>query len=475
MRPALAPSLLGVALLLPWAARASATEPAPSEDGEAADLRAGGAPQGPILDLQQCLRLARRHYPKVQEARARLGQKRALAWQARTQPFSEVTMTGGVGLAPTVFGTSVYSPNSDAALTSNMGLAWQIGIDATLPLYTFGKLTAAWGAADANVSVGEHEVKKEANAVALDVRRAFYGVQLARDAKLLLDDALATMDKYIRRAQARVDEEEGDEVELLKLQVYREDLAVQLSGARKQERLALAGLRFLTGVTGPFDVPDEPLRRSRHSLAPLARYLSAARLFRPEVNMARAGVVARRAQLELEQSRYYPDFGLALSTRWARAPEVADQVNPFVKDPGNFTSYGFALVLRWKLDFLPQAARVAQAAAQLEEQRATERFALGGVGVEVEQAWEEARDAELRLSATTRAVGFAKRWLIKIQQAVDVGTAEDEELVAPAKEYALKRFALLSATYDYNVAVAKLSLATGWDAVGGAEETPTAQ
>src|SRR5690606_5113766 len=119
----------------------------------------------------------------------------------------------------------------------------------------------------------------------------------------------------------------------------------------------------------------------------------------------------------------------------------------------------------WKLDFLPQAAQVAKARAELEEMRATERYALGGVGVEVENAFAEAQDAERRLDAYSRAAGYAKQWLIKVQQGIDVGGMDEEEIVDPAKEWALKRFSQMSATFDYNLAVAKLAQATGWDAV----------
>ena len=130
--------------------------------------------------------------------------------------------------------------------------------------------------------------------------------------------------------------------------------------------------------------------------------------------------------------------------------------------------YGAGLVLRWQLDFLPQAARVAQARAQLEEIRATEQFALGGVGVEVETAFAEAKEAEKRLDAYTRATQYARQWLIKVQQGIDVGTFEDEDIVDPAKEYALKRFSQMSALFDFNVALSKLALATGWHAVAPA-------
>jgi outer membrane protein TolC len=299
------------------------------------------------------------------------------------------------------------------------------------------------------------------------VRRAYYGVRLARDALALVKEGLDRLDKYIPGLARKVAEGDGDDIELLKLRMSRAELEAKHSEARKQEAIAMSGLRFLTGLR-EVAVPDLPLRRVQHRLGPLSHYLSAARLYRPEVNMAKAGVLAREAQVRAERARYLPDIGLGLSARWSSAPSVTDQQNPFIRDP-NYLSFGAGIVLRYKLDFLPQSARVEQAEAQLEEIRATERFALGGVGWEVEQAFHEAEDATRRLAAYTRATTYAKQWLVKVQQGIEVGTFEDEDIVEPAKEYALKRFAQMSALFDYNVALAKLAQVTGWDTVAGDE------
>jgi outer membrane protein TolC len=370
-------------------------------------------------------------------------------------------MDAGIGPAPTVRGTSLYSPDTDVTLSKNMALAWQIGIEGAVPLWTFGKLSSLWAAADAQVRVGEHEVKKARNDVRLSVHKAFYGLQLARDALALMRDASRQMERYAARLARLVAKGDGDDIELLKMRMYAADLEAKQSEVRQEERAGLGALRFLTGVK-ELDIPADPLVKVEHTLAPVATYLSAARLFRPEINMARAGVLARRAQVELEQSRLYPDIALGLSAKWARAPEVTDQTNPFVRDGGNYLYYGTALAFRWKLDFLPKAARIARAQAELQAMRATERFALGGVGLEVEKAHGEALEAERRLDALTRAAQYARRWLIKVQQGIEVGTMDDEDIVDPAKEYAFKRLARMKATYEYNLAVAQLHLATGW-------------
>ncbi len=441
----------------------------PDDLGKDEPARSADAPpqvrSARVFGLRRCLELAEQNYPKVHEAQAKLRRKKAELSEAQTAPFSDFTLTSGIGPAPTVLGTSIYSPNTDVTLSSNMALAWQVGISGTVPLYTFGKLGHLWQAAEANVKVGEHEIQNEKNEVKLAVRRAFYGTQLARDSRALLHDAMRQIDRHVSSLARKVAEGEGDDIQLLKARMYRAELTARESESVKFERTALSGLKFLTGVQGDFDIPDEPLRKARQGLHSLPTYLAAARLHRPEVNMARAGVTARAAKLQLERSRFYPDFGMGLNWIWARAPEVADQRNPFVRDPANYHYYGFSFGLRWKLDLLPQAARLGQARADLDQMRATERYALGAVGVDVEQAFEEASDAERRLEAWGQATRYARQWLVKVQQGIDVGTSEEEDIVDPAKEYALKRFALMNATLDYNVAMARLALATGWDEV----------
>lgn len=445
------------------ASPASAASPATS----AAVSRSSAAGVRPrhAYSLAECLSFAEKNYPKVQEATAQVERMRAQLWEARTAPYSQFSATAGVALAPTISGTSLYSPNTDQSITSSMALAWSVGVSGAVPLWTFGKIQSARDAASAQVKVGEQNVRKAKNEVKLSVRQAFYGVQLSRDALALVNEAINRVDQYAPRLEEKVRSGGGDDIQLLKMRIHRAELEAKRSEAAKQGTIALAGLRFLTGMGQDLDVPDEPLRRSKHSLGPLARYLTAARLFRPEINMARAGVLARRALLELERARYYPDLALGLWASRSYAPEVADQLNPFVRDDANYIRYGGALLLNWKLDLLPQAARVAQAEAQLEEIRATERFALGGVGVEVETAFADASDAAQRLSAYTDATRYAKQWLVKVQEGIDVGTFDDEDIVDPAKEYALKRFLQMNATLDYNVAMAKLALATGWSAV----------
>jgi outer membrane protein TolC len=148
---------------------------------------------------------------------------------------------------------------------------------------------------------------------------------------------------------------------------------------------------------------------------------------------------------------------------------VADQLNPYIRDDANYLRYGAALGMRWQLDFLPNAARLAQANAAVEELRETERYALGGIGVEVETAYAQVADAQARERAYGAAHRSARQWVIAVQQGIDVGTRDDGDLVDAARQLALQRYNHLSATMDLNLAWSTLALATAWDDVAPTE------
>jgi outer membrane protein TolC len=424
------------------------------------------------MSLARILELADKNHPNVLAAQARLKQVRAQLDEAHFAPFMQFKLTGGFTLVPQIKGNAIFSPNTDASLTSSLGVGWRVGIDGIVPLWTFGKITNLWDAASANVRVHAHDVDKERDAVRLDVRRAFFGLRFARDAQHLLVEVKKELDKAETRAAAEAEKEDGDPIELAQVQTISAEIEARESEATRFEQTALAGLRFYTGVATCDIDPNVPLGPPRHLLGHITRYLTAARLYRPEVQMARAGIDARTAQLRLAKSHLYPDVGLLLTAGISAAPEIANVLNPYVSDPGNYFHYGAAIVFQWKLDFLPAESRVRFADGQLEEMRATEQLALGGVGTEVEIAYDEVIDWRKRTEAYGKAVSAAKRWLLMVSQGIDVGTKETKDLIEPAKSYALNKVSQLNALYEYNMAMARLAKATGWDSLAPDGEPP---
>jgi outer membrane protein TolC len=419
--------------------------------------------------LTECLALADRNFPNLWAARARLALAHAQLEEAKWTPWFQWSAQSSFGVIPPINGTVVY-PQSGVEARNITGLGnlqpfFGFGVSGVVPLYTFGKIETVRDAAEANVRVSEWDMEKWRQAMRMDVRRAFFGLELARDAKYVINDAIERLDRGIDGVRDKL--AKGDvnvsEVDRLRLAAYKQDVVAQSLQAPKGEAYALGALRFITGMQTAFDIVDEPLKRPGRPLVSIAQYLAAARILRPDVNMARAGVAARRALVGYNRAKLFPDFGLALGADYMSTPGAVPQENAWASDPWNHFYYYAALGLRWNLDLLPQAARERQAESQLEENRALERSALGNAMYEVEKAYADALEAKGREEAWDKAEHIAKEWISLVQDHIDLGTADERALLEPMRSYGSARMQHLTALMDYNVAMSGLALASGWD------------
>ena len=281
-----APRIFAAALLSSLGALGAGTL-APGPRGLA--VREARADAHPVYSLARILELADGNHPNIAQARAKVKQARAQLDEAHWAPYSQFKLTGGVAIVPTLAGNNVFSPNTDVSLTSSLGVGWRTGIEGVLPIWTFGKISNLWEAADANVKVNEASALRDRDAVRVDVRKAYFGLQLARDSQILLKDVRSAIEKGQATLQKEIDKDEGDPIDLLKLQTYGAELDVREAEASRYVTVALAGLRFYTGVPD-VDIAEDPLRPPKHQLGHVTRYLQAAGLYRPEMAMAKAGL-----------------------------------------------------------------------------------------------------------------------------------------------------------------------------------------
>jgi outer membrane protein TolC len=431
--------------------------------------------KGHAYTLAECLALADRNFPNLWAARARLAFAHAQLDEAKWAPWSQWNMSSSFFPLGQLKGTPTYTSSGQAARTLSYWDGVQpflnVDLNGVIPLYTFGKITAIKQAAEANVRVNEWDIEKWRQLARMDVRRAYFGAMLARDGRYLINDIIDKLNKGIRGIQDKLAKNDTtvEEVDKIRLQAIREETVARSGEADRGERYAMAVLRFYTGVQTAFDIPDEPLKRPESVIAPVVRYLAAARIFRPEVNMARAGMVARKAQVDLARANYFPDIGIGLGASYAVGPSATPQYgNVWVSDPFNHWYAGGGLGLRWGLDFLPKSARVAQAESQLEEVRAQERMALGGIAVEVENAYGTVLEAKLREEAFARDEHLTKQWISTVEDAIDLGQKDERALTEPLRFYINARIGHIYALMDYNVALSELARASGWDAAAPA-------
>jgi outer membrane protein TolC len=412
--------------------------------------------------LLECLALTDRNHPQLWAAKARLAFVRAQLDEAVWTPWWQgwgANLT--TGYAPTSGGT-IYLGERPVTIRSATDyqpfITFQI--NGALPLYTFGKISSIRSAAEAQIRYNEWDLERNRQLVRMDVRRAYFGLMLARDAKYIIQEVIEYVDNGIKGVKKKLDKGDPsvEEVDKLRLEVYRDEILARAAEADKGERFASAALRFLTGVQSSFDIPDEPLKRPDKPLRGVVEYLGAARLFRADVNLARSGVAARRSLVDFARANLYPNIGVGFQASYNYIPSVV--ANSSFTDPFNG---GLAVGLQWGLDLLPKQARVEQAEAQLEEARAYERLALGGVAVEVENAYGIVLEAKVREENWERAERRAREWIATVRNGIELGTRDERALLEPLRAYVNARVSHSTALMDLNVAMSDLARVTGWD------------
>ena len=434
--------------------------------GACADERA--PEDGRKYGLRECLSLAERNHPAVAAARARLDAMRGQLEEARAAPTSGVALSTRFGAVPNS-PPGGASPSSSGffaqGIENGFGPFVQVGVSGTVPLWTFGKLSSARRAAEAQVRLGEWDVEREKAQIRMDVRRAWFGIAFAREALALaaetrtkLDSAIVSVRKRLSAGEPGVDEADG-----LRLEATRDDVVARLGEARKGEYSALACLRFLTGRPGMSDVDDAPLERPGSPLRAVVEYLAAARTNRADVNRARAGVAARGALVDGAKANLLPDVGLGMRFDYALAPGVTGPVPGVDVTSLNQPQVTAAFGLQWSLDFLTKDARLHQAQANLGEARALERLALGGIAAEVEAAHAAAEEASEREGAWNRAVRRARSWVVAVDDAIELGTKDERALVEPLRSLVMARISHLQSLFDANMTRAELARASGWE------------
>ncbi len=444
-------SLLSTALVLPLVA---AADP-PDEE-----------PEVEVTDLATLTRIAERTYPSIRAAQARILAAQAQLDEAWVSPFFQSTVIAGASVAPQIHGSPIYSNDQQVPLTNPWAPILGIQVQGAIPLWTFGKLPAARDAARAGIRAAHADQARTRAQLRYDIRRAYFALQLALDLRQMVNESLPQM----REAAAHIDEqlEEGDtevsQLDRWRMQAALAEVEARASDVQRLEATARAALGTLTGRPR-VHIPECPIEPVELDLDPLDHYVRQAREGRPEVRMLEAAVNAREAAVRVAEAGFFPDFGFAYRIGQTWAPGMTNQTNPFVIDPANYTTVQAGLVMRWSLDVWGNAYRLNRANAQLDDTRAQTEMALGGIGLEVAQAYSAVQAAQAHVETWARGRRETRAWFIAAAQGREVGTVEPRDLVDAVRAYLTARYSHLSAIHDLNSAAANLERTSGTQVV----------
>jgi outer membrane protein, multidrug efflux system len=376
-----------------------------------------------------------------------------------------------------------YCVNTDVKEVSTKfkGIFTRTELNLVQPLFTFGKISAGKEAAKRGVAASKSQEVGVAADLGLNVRKAYYGIKLARAVLGTFDEGFGYLDDAQKEIEKNLKEGTGTatQTDLLRLRTVRAELDVRRLETERLGGDAHAGLRALLGAEAPanLEIDDEELAPLEVPDRPLTHYQDEARVHRPEVHALDNLVAAKRSLADLERRKQYPDLVLLGSATYARATSVDDPQNAFYNDPFNVAAVGMAAAVRLPLDLGVRNARAAQAQADADETELRRREALAGVRFEVQRAFNALTEARKRVTVVKSGERAAKAWITALAQNLAAGLAETKDFADALVAFFQFRVRVLQAAFDFNIAAATMARTTGTDVATAPAPpaTPTAE
>jgi outer membrane protein len=419
--------------------------------------------QSPLrLSMEECISRAVAHHPRAAVAQTEVLVSRSVAAQAdalRSRPLVEVTQM--FGPSPAANG-GPYDPalRSDIA---DLGLFTRTEATLIMPLYTFGKLQAAADAARHGLAAARYQREATAAEIRRDVRKAYYGVLLAREIRALADDTIRRLAKARARVRELIEEEELQPSDQHRLDVFTLEIEARRAAASATEAALLDALKSAMGIapSAAFDIASQALERATGEPVDEAASARAALESRPEVQQLRAAVEARSALARAARADLFPQFYIGAQLRHGYAPNRTDQRNPFVRDDFNFLQGGAAIGFRYSLNFSAARARAGQALAERDRMAAQRRAAESAIALQSRNAARARQACALAAEVREKAARTARGWLATAEANFDLGVGDTRDLVDAFQAYIQTKASLLQALFDENAAEAELEYAEG--------------
>jgi outer membrane protein len=357
------------------------------------------------------------------------------------------------------------------AITNIRGVFTRTEIKLVQPIYTFGKISAGVAAAESGVKASQSRQFGLVADLELSVRKAYWGAKLAREILATLNEGSGYLDEAQKKIDAELADGSGDAsvTDRLRLRTMRAEIDARILEAKRMSDIARGGLRALIGPEAPaeLDVDEGALEALSIPSRSLGQFEDAAKQSRPEVKALEHLVAAKRALADVEWRRQYPDLVLIGTAQYAYANAIDQPHNAFANNPFNSTGAGVAAALRMPLDLGVKNAHAVRLRAEADEAEQRRREALGGISFEVEKAHTELKEAEERMKVVVKGEKAGRQWIAAVAQNVAVGLSEAKDFSDALLAFFQARIRYLQSMYDYNVAAATLTRATGIDVSAG--------
>ncbi len=388
------------------------------------------------LDIGKCVEIGLKKHPSITGAQSSAAAANSRIYQARSAYYPNMDINAGY--------TRTDGPSS------NIVSRYSSGVSLSQNIYDFGRTSSLVKERDFSFESARATVEDTKNRVALDVKKAYYAVLLARKDRDVQKDTVKQFEKHLEQAEGFFEVGTKPKFDVTRAQVALSNARVGLIKAENALKIAWANLKVAMGVpeAPDFEIKDN-LAFSEYRVT-LDEAVSRALLRRPDLRSAVEKERSARAGVDLAQSDYYPTLSGSAGYNFSG--------DSFPLEKG--WNVGAVVTLPIFSGFLTKY-QVSESRANLGSAEADKDLIRQSAVFEVQQAFLNLKDAEERVPASELAVKQAAENLDLAEARYATGVGNPIELTDATVEYSNARLVYFQALADYRTAVASLENAMG--------------
>jgi len=421
------------------------------------------------IDFETAVKMANSADHRIGEKEKQVGVARGLLQEAQGAKSWIVDSNTFLGLSSKIRSADYIKANGeidrDALDFAGVGPWLKIDFSVVKPISTFGKIEHYSEAARNNIILKEGDVQVQRGITYVDVATAYNGFLAARDLHLLLVDSKEKVDAALDLTKEWLEADNGKakQSDQFALETGASIIEGYLEEAAGMEKVAMAGLRLLTGIPDADDlaVSDKRLEAWPLPDAQLKPMMAKALAQRPEMAQVSAGLAARYALVEANKSEAYPNLYYGVGGIVSYSPLRESTADLSVYD--SFNTWGATPVIGLKWDWYSgrQRAKVAQAKAEYDVVLETKAFALQGIPFQVAESFHKVHMNYEKVQRLYKGARSGRRWLISTYADFEAGIEQSDKLTAAFQGYLLAYSEYVKSVNNYNVELAKLRVAIG--------------
>ncbi len=368
--------------------------------------------------------------PLIGAARASMQEFEALYTKAKLSwlPRTRVEALGSATPAIT------YEENTDMDL-SKWGPLASFEATMAMPLYTFGKLRLLKEMAVSGIDIGKARIKMARDEIRFQVNTAYFSNLHSRRLLDIIEDGKDKLEKARSYLAEHEEDEDFDQVDLLRLKVYDAKTRIQEFEAGRLKLISHTALSMLTGLDSALSQESLSTRvPAIKETVTVAGLLEKAKQNRPEVQALELASRLAGIETSLENRKWFPDILAVASFNWRKAWAIDISQNSGY-NPYDTIFGGGGVGLVWNLDFGERIGNIDKTRAKQRRLTFQTNALLLKIEIAIAQKLQLARDACEITKLNKKAKRAARSWASSKSALYEAGTGDLKETIEALTKY----------------------------------------